>query len=71
MLSSKVADAEEKSLEWSGYLRIRGNTPIARTDKIVEVLEGLSDSLSILGAEVKLLLFIEDPTQKVLGGDSK
>ena len=47
-------------VDWSAYLRISAATPIEKTDIVVNVLEQLSSSLSSIGAEVRLLLFIDD-----------
>jgi len=51
---------ESEKVDWSAYLRISAATPIEKTDTVVNVLEALSTSLSNIGAEVRLLLFIDD-----------
>jgi len=51
---------ESEKVDWSAYLRISAATPIEETDTVVNVLEALSTSLSNIGAEVRLLLFIDD-----------
>ena len=51
---------ESEKVDWSAYLRISAATPIEKTDVVVNVLEALSASLSSIGAEVRLLLFIDD-----------
>ena len=51
---------ESEKVDWSAYLRISAATPIEKTDVVVNVLEALSTSLSSIGAEVRLLLFIDD-----------
>ena len=51
---------ESEKVDWSAYLRISATTPIEKTDVVVNVLEALSASLSSIGAEVRLLLFIDD-----------
>ncbi|TMI61100.1 hypothetical protein E6H16_07115 [Candidatus Bathyarchaeota archaeon] len=51
---------ESEKVDWSAYLRISAATPIEKTDTVVNVLEALSTSLSSIGAEVRLLLFIDD-----------
>jgi len=51
---------ESEKVDWSAYLRISAATPIEKTDIVVNVLETLSASLSSMGAEVRLLLFIEN-----------
>lgn len=51
---------ESEKVDWSAYLRISAATPIEKTDTVVNVLEALSSSLSSIGAEVRLLLFIDD-----------
>ena len=51
---------ESEKVDWSAYLRISAATPIENTDTVVNVLEALSSSLSSIGAEVRLLLFIDD-----------
>jgi len=51
---------ESEKVDWSAYLRISAATPIEKTDTVVDVLEALSSSLSSIGAEVRLLLFIDD-----------
>ena len=59
---SKLLQArnESEKVDWSAYLRISAATPIEKTDVVVNVLEALSASLSSIGAEVRLLLFIDD-----------
>jgi len=56
---------ESEKVDWSAYLRISAATPIEKTDTVVNVLEALSTSLSNIGAEVRLLLFIDDIDDKV------
>ena len=51
---------ESEKVDWSAYLRINAATPIEKTDTVVNVLEALSSSLSSIGAEVRLLLFIDE-----------
>ena len=51
---------ESEKVDWSAYVRISAATPIEKTDIVVNVLEALSTSLSSIGAEVRLLLFIDD-----------
>jgi len=51
---------ESEKVDWSAYLRISAATSIEKTDVVVNVLEALSASLSSIGAEVRLLLFIDD-----------
>ena len=51
---------ESEKVDWSAYLRISAATPIEETDTVMNVLEALSTSLSNIGAEVRLLLFIDD-----------
>jgi hypothetical protein len=63
------ARSESEKTDWSAYIRIAAATPIEKTDVVVNVLEELTTSLSSIGAEVRLLLFIENTRKERISFD--
>jgi hypothetical protein len=51
---------EQKKVSWYGFIKIVGVTPMDRTENIVKIFEDLTQWLSNLGADMRLMLCIED-----------
>lgn len=51
---------EDNKVNWSAFIRITGATPMDQTKKIVKTLEDLTQSLCNIGADLQLILGVED-----------